>query len=296
MTSLNPINPENSPDSFEKNALESFTNSNSEIYAKEKSNGRTDFRYMIPLFTEETCLQCHSKQGYKLGDLRGGISVKFDISNIEKTLKFNNILIIALGTASAVTLLIIIYSFTFVLKKKLERAQQKIKEMAVKDELTGLFNRRHFYSKLTDELKRSKRFRQNLSCILLDIDYFKHVNDKYGHLAGDIVLKAVADTTQTCCREIDTIARYGGEEFIILMPGTDLRGSCILAEKIRAAVENLKPVYENDVRIPVTVSLGVATFSHTALDNIKDNDQIIRQADRALYRAKENGRNRVETA
>ncbi len=296
MTSLDPINPDNSPDKFEEEALRSFEMGKNEVFSKEKDHGMTSFRYMVPLFTEESCLQCHSKQGYKLGDLRGGISVKFDISNIEKTMKLNNVIILILGIISAVTLLVIVYSFTIILKRKLEKAQQKIKELSMTDELTGLYNRRYFYGKLIDETKRAKRFQQNMGCILLDIDYFKKVNDKYGHLAGDMVLKNISDAVKSCCREIDTVSRYGGEEFIILLPGTDLRGSHSLAEKIRVTVENHNNVYEEKVLIPITVSLGATSFSSEDLKRIADIDDIIKHTDKALYTAKENGRNRVETA
>ncbi len=135
-----------------------------------------------------------------------------------------------------------------------------------------------------------------MGCILLDIDYFKKVNDKYGHLAGDMVLKNISDAIKACCREIDTVSRYGGEEFIILLPGTDLRGSHSLAEKIRVSVESRNNVYEEEIFIPVTVSLGATSFSPEDLKRIANIDDIIKITDKALYKAKENGRNRVETA
>ena len=296
MTSLNPINPANSPDEFEKNALKLFAKGDKEVAIKEEVNGTTSFRYMIPLFVEESCLKCHAPQGYKTGDIRGGISVRFDITEIEKSLSLNKIIIVTLGIISAVSLLGIIYAFTFVLMKKLEKAKSRIEELAVKDELTRLYNRRYFNARVDDEVKRSHRFRQNLGCIMLDIDLFKKVNDTYGHQAGDMILQNISKAVVKCCREIDTIARYGGEEFIILLPGTDLKGAYHLADRIRLNVEELKNEYEKGVFIPVTVSLGVASFTPDDLHKITNGNQIIKYADSALYRAKERGRNRVEVA
>ena len=296
MTSMKPLNPDNKPDDFEKNALGLFEKGKKEVYGKEKAGDRTSFRYMSPLFVDDVCLKCHAKQGYKLGDMRGGISVKFDITRVEESIAFNNVIIILLGIVSAITLLVIIYSFAVVLKKKLERAQKKLKELAIIDDLTGLYNRRYFFSRLSYETHRSKRFGQSLGCIILDIDLFKEVNDSYGHLAGDVVLKGLADTVKSCCREIDTVARYGGEEIIILLPGTDLKGSYGLSEKIRKAVENMKCLYEN-IPISVTVSLGAVSFTAEDLGKIEKNyDVMVKYADNALYRAKNNGRNRSEIA
>jgi diguanylate cyclase (GGDEF)-like protein len=180
--------------------------------------------------------------------------------------------------------------------KKLEKAQSRIEELAVKDEMTRLYNRRYFNARVNDEVKRSHRFRQNLGCIMLDIDFFKKVNDTYGHQAGDMILQNISKAVVKCCREIDTIARYGGEEIIVLLPGTDLKGAYHLADKIRLNVEELKNEYEKGVFIPVTVSLGVASFTPDDLNKITKGDQIIKYADSALYRAKERGRNRVEVA
>ncbi len=296
MTSLNPINPGNKPDRIERRALESFEEGEKEFSIKEASDGTTSFRYIVPLAVESSCLKCHEKQGYKVGDVRGGISVQFDITEIEHSLRLNKFLIPLLGIVSAVTLLGIIYVFTFLLMKKLESAQSRINEMAITDDLTGLYNRRYFNERLDDEIKRSLRFRLNLGCIMMDIDWFKRINDTYGHQAGDMILQNVSDAAKKCCREIDTVARYGGEELIALLPGTDLKGAYQLADKIRIAVEELENRFEEKVRISVTISAGAASFTYDDLMKITAGDQLIKYADTALYRAKEKGRNRVEVA
>ncbi len=294
MTSLKPINPMNKPDAFEENALNAFENGEKEIFKKEKEGKTTSFRYMAPLFVDQDCLKCHTSQGYKVGDIRGGISVSFDITAIEKSLKFNNIVILFLAVLSSIVLLTIISIFTFNLKKTLDEAHRKINEMAITDDLTSLYNRGFFFSRLNEEIKRAKRFKQDLSCIMMDIDFFKKVNDTFGHQAGDIVLKNVSDTIKTCCREIDIVARYGGEEIVILLPGTGKDGALVLAENIRKAVERLENVYMVNTKIPVTVSLGVADLTSRDLEMIID-DEIIKRADIALFKAKEKGRNRSET-
>jgi diguanylate cyclase (GGDEF)-like protein len=294
MTSLKPINPDNIPDAFEERALILFESGEEELAQKETVDNAIYYRYMSPLVVKESCLKCHAKQGYKAGDIRGGISVRFDITDIERSLRISKYTILSLGLLSSVSLLGIIYSLTVVLMNKLEGAQKKIRELVMTDELTKLYNRRYLFGKLRDEVKRSKRFKQRMSCMLIDIDFFKNVNDKHGHLAGDMILENVSGVIKECCREIDTVARYGGEEFIVLLPGTDLKGALRVAERIRLTVESLKNVYDQDAVIPVTVSVGLASYSHDDLKTFSDNDQIIKYVDEALYKAKENGRNRVE--
>jgi len=294
MTSLKPLNPDNRPDEFEKRALNLFEEGKREFSIKEQDNDKVSYRYMEPLVVEGSCLKCHAHQGYSVGDIRGGISVRFDITEIERSLTLSNYAILAMGVLAAAALMGIIYSFTFILMKKLKRSQQKIRELVVTDELTGLYNRRYLFRKLTDEIKRSKRFRQQLGCMMIDIDFFKKVNDQYGHLAGDMIMGTVAKVIKDCCREIDTVTRYGGEEFIVLLPGTDLKGATRVAERIRLTVESLKNTCDQNIVIPVTVSIGMASYSPDDLKKFKDTDQLIRYVDEALFRAKEKGRNRVE--
>jgi diguanylate cyclase (GGDEF)-like protein len=294
MTSLKPINPANKPDEFEGHALRLFEKGKKEHFVKEELSGQVTYKYIVPVFIEQACLKCHAKQGYKLGDLRGGISVAFDITDIEKSMKLNKFMILSLGAAAAIAFCGIVYAFTFILMKRLQRAQVKIKELALTDELTGLYNRRYYFDRLSEEIKRSKRFRHSISCILLDIDHFKNVNDTYGHQAGDIVLQNVSAAVRENCREIDIVARYGGEEIVVLLPSTDLKGSYTVAEKIRESVERWENRFDDEVIISVTVSLGVVSFTADDLRKLTDMRQIIQYADSALYRAKEKGRNVVE--
>ena len=166
-------------------------------------------------------------------------------------------------------------------------AEVKIK--ADRDGLTGLFNRAYFEEKLRQELKRHQRNGQKLSLLMLDIDYFKKINDTYGHLAGDFVLKQVAKLLQKNVRESDVVARYGGEEFVLLLPETDENSAWLLAERIRTKIEETYFGFQ-DKQINVTVSIGVTTLKPSPFTPI---EKVIKEADQALYLAKKSGRNMV---
>ena len=164
---------------------------------------------------------------------------------------------------------------------------------SVTDELTGLFNRRRFDEVLDTEVERAKRFGQSMALVLLDIDDFKQVNDTYGHQQGDIVLREVARVLRESCREIDEPARYGGEELAVVLPGTDLHGAFLLAERVRQGVEALHlPLMVADGEIRVTASLGVAALPESA----DDQDGLVAAADAAMYDAKRAGKNRAMRA
>ncbi len=167
---------------------------------------------------------------------------------------------------------------------------EKIRLRSVTDELTKLYNRRYFFVRVNEECERVTRYGGGwFSILILDIDHFKRVNDTYGHLAGDEVLREIAKILKTSARSTDVAARFGGEEFIMLLPETDLQGGAKFAERIRKKIEDHSFQYKDKI-IPVTVSIGVA--SGGCKDN-KTPDVIIGQADKALYKAKETGRNRV---
>ncbi|HLG19583.1 MAG TPA: GGDEF domain-containing protein [Bdellovibrionota bacterium] len=167
--------------------------------------------------------------------------------------------------------------------------QETLRNMAMRDGLTKVFNRRYFLESLDRELNYAARLRQSLTCILLDIDHFKKVNDTYGHQAGDAVLRAIANALQQEIRRYDVLARYGGEEFVILLRATALDNALLLAERLRRLSSELEFVFDQK-NASVTVSLGVASFDP---DNPKSGDDLVREADRYLYEAKERGRNRV---
>jgi diguanylate cyclase (GGDEF)-like protein len=163
--------------------------------------------------------------------------------------------------------------------------RQHLEDMSITDMLTGIFNRRHVMSRFIEEFKKAKRLARGLSCIMIDIDHFKNINDKYGHLVGDAALREVASRIKNAVRIYDVLGRYGGEEFLVVLPDTDLADATALAERIR---QRVKDISAEDVSI--TISLGV-----TCLQDKNDSmDDMIKKADTALYQAKAAGRDRVE--
>ncbi len=294
ITSLKPLNPGNNPDSFEVQALQQFEEGVSVAQMKVHKGDQTYYRYMGPLVTEESCLQCHAVQGYQVGDIRGGISVLFDITEIEDNLRTNNIFIFIFSIASVLILIGLTYIFVRRLMQRLNAANREIREMAITDSLTKLYNRRYFFTQLKDEFLRIKRHKRNLSCIMLDIDFFKKFNDTYGHQTGDEVLREVAKVVNDQARATDLVARYGGEEFVVMLPETDDKGAVVFGEKIREAVDEKIMEADDGTKLHVTVSVGVCAMATEEIVKIEDESLIIKYADEALYKAKENGRNRVE--
>ena len=172
-----------------------------------------------------------------------------------------------------------------------KRLEAELLEMATTDFLTGLSNRRHFIARMEEELARLNRNEQPVAALMLDIDHFKRINDRYGHASGDAVLRQFADVIRDELRAVDSAGRVGGEEFAILLSGTDLSGAETFAERLRAKVART-PIAHGEHRIPVTVSIGITVL--TAQD--ADTSDVLHRADAALYAAKQAGRDRVAVA
>ncbi|MDD5747876.1 MAG: diguanylate cyclase [Actinomycetota bacterium] len=169
------------------------------------------------------------------------------------------------------------------------RLYEAARQLAITDGLTKLYNHRFFQELFEKEYKRSDRYNTIFSFIMLDIDHFKKVNDTYGHLCGDEILKGLADLIKGCLRSMDIVARYGGEEFAILLPETNGEEALQTAERMRMAVES-QTFMGDDFGLNITVSMGVATYPSP---DIRGRSDLIAKADKALYEAKESGRNRV---
>jgi diguanylate cyclase (GGDEF)-like protein len=171
---------------------------------------------------------------------------------------------------------------------------ETVQRQAVTDELTGLFNHRRFQEVMAIEVERARRFGMPMSLIMLDIDNFKRVNDTYGHMQGDLVLREVARVLRESSREIDEPARYGGEEMAVALPQTDLEGAFQFAERVRQRIEGLElPILDGGGTLRVTASFGAASTPGTA---DSDKDALVAAADAALYRAKRSGKNRTVKA
>lgn len=161
----------------------------------------------------------------------------------------------------------------------------EVKQLAITDVLTSLYNRRHTMERLEDEIEKSKRYENPLSVMMIDVDHFKRINDEFGHLSGDVVLKKIAESIIKTLRDFDIVGRFGGEEFLVVLPNTSIDDAFSAAERIRKNVESLK-LSKKD--ITVSVSIGVCQWSGDELKNL------LSEADRLLYSAKANGRNRTE--
>lgn len=169
-------------------------------------------------------------------------------------------------------------------------AKEKLRELAVKDGLTGLYNHRFFQDTLDKEIERTERYQRPLSLVMMDIDFFKKINDTYGHPQGDIVLRSISGLFEKTVRKPDVAMRYGGEEFAIVLPETDIKGAVVVAERIRQAVEKLDIAIGNNQKINITVSLGVTTYDPGM--SKKTKTELIESADKALYNSKQTGRNK----
>ncbi len=179
--------------------------------------------------------------------------------------------------------------FKFLTGANIESAyHEEIYRLTTVDGLTQVFNKRYFLEDLEREMGRAHRYRRELSLIMFDIDHFKRVNDTFGHLAGDYVLKHLAGVLKGRIRREDVLARYGGEEFAIILPEIDSYNALQFAEKVRRIIEAAPFVFEGTV-IPVTISVGVATMT----PDVQDPQIFIKIADEYLYQAKHAGRNRV---
>lgn len=175
--------------------------------------------------------------------------------------------------------------------QELEEMNKELQEKNTLDDLTGLYNRRFYDQKILAEYRRSRRNLTPLSLVVIDIDHFKKVNDKYGHLAGDECLVAVSTCIKECLRRsADISCRYGGEEFCLILPETDSKGALALAEELRESIANCQINYNNST-IKLTISCGISTYLQQKNVQL---EHLFSAADKALYQAKHNGRNQVK--
>ncbi|WP_161630009.1 diguanylate cyclase [Desulfogranum mediterraneum] len=284
ITSLNPLRPENKATPLEASYLEQFEDGLREGGEMMSRGGRSDFFYMAPLFTEQACLPCHAGQGYRLGDVRGGISITLPFQ-AETSVTMMIVTHLGMGLLGLVGLGLV--------GRKLSASYQTIRQQAIMDALTGIPNRRSFSERILMAFDRCCRENEPLSLIMCDIDNFKRYNDTYGHGAGDLCIQQVAQSLQAALkRSGDFCARYGGEEFVVVLVDTEQAGAMTVAERIRSSIEQLQIPHEGvAVGKVVTISLGLATHRDSSA---RSHEELIRQADQALYRAKALGRNQVQ--
>ncbi len=179
------------------------------------------------------------------------------------------------------------------LERSLKDANEEIRILSITDPLTGTYNRGYMTERLPQEIKRARRYSRALSIILCDIDHFKKVNDTYGHLAGDRVLKDFAQCIRYSIRQdVDWTARYGGEEFLIVLPETDVNGASVMAERLKSELSQ-RVTETQGKQISITASFGVTGFSPDTPDEMISPEAMVSKADKYLYQAKREGRNKA---
>jgi diguanylate cyclase (GGDEF)-like protein len=312
LAATNPRNPANMATEHETIILNKFRDNEISKYSEiiDKEGERFYLSYKPIDRTDESCMKCHSIPerapndlvkrygntvgfGEEIGKIRAMIVIEIPINEIEKaTVK-------EFLTTSIVILFVFLGSFIFIgllvkKERELKKTNRELQTISNTDGLLNIANRRHFNEYLDNQWKLMARNNTPISLILCDVDYFKSYNDTYGHVAGDDCLKLIATTiAATIARPADLVARYGGEEFAVLLPNTENEGAVYIAEAIRVAIIALNiPHEKSEVNSNITLSFGVSTL----IPEKKCTSQtLIKTADRFLYNAKEEGRNRVKS-
>ncbi len=317
ITSLQPINPNNAPDNFERIALNYFEKNKDTKYFTKFSDNK--FNFMGALKVKPSCLSCHAEQGYKVGDIRGGlrISIPLDAYNVNISQikhRTNNLYLVSV-LATLIFLTVLIYTFKAIYNKqrtikilnnKLEhkikqrtkeledktkellKSNKKLLKISTSDFLTKLPNRRYFFEFASKSFASISRNANKLSLIVIDIDYFKKINDTYGHQVGDLALIHISNIIKNSIRESDACARIGGEEFAILLNNTNIYNAFIFAEKLRKNIKT-NSFISNNSEIKITISLGIQEYKK----EYKSIHEILNHADKALYQAKNTGRDKT---
>lgn len=291
-SSLQLTNPENKPDEWTKKALLGFEAGNT-VSVDTFDGG---YRYLAPLKMREACMECHQHQGYKVGDIRGGLGFVFSKEKVEGILKQlqyhsdrSHIFAVILLSIMFMALHYVVNRFNFRLSE-IRQDNKRLVEKVNRDLLTGVLSRDAIFHRIQHELSLYTRKNSSFALMMLDLDHFKQVNDTYGHLIGDEVLQAISDLVMSQLRDIDDMGRYGGEEFIIILTDTNVEGVKVVSERIIKAVESAEISVSSGDVIPITTSIGVTVAAYDDDITVK---QLIKQADEALYNAKNDGRNCV---
>ncbi len=287
LVGLNPINPANEPDGWERESLLAFDESVEPRWTMGTNEHGEVFRYMRPLLVERSCVECHVKQGYQVGQIAGATTIEIPTSSLADRLLDNAITIAVLGTLSMGAAVSSIILMTSRLGARVRNANERLINVARTDELTGLLNRRGALQRLSEEIARADRNNTPLAVAMLDLDHFKRVNDQHGHYTGDEVLRHFARLLLSESRSYDILGRLGGEEFLLIAPATTVDEALALAQRVRVRVGAEHAVVDGTI-VPTTVSIGVVELRPT-----EDADALLSRVDTAMYAAKEAGRDRV---
>ncbi len=289
LTSLKVLNPVNEPDEWERSGLNMFEQGKEEVFEVINTEGEPHLRFMRPLVTEMECLKCHSVQGYKEGDIRGGIAVSVPL-NPYLAIEHETIRAISLshGTFWIMGMFAISLASNRIRKRVLERnlARKQLEHQAFYDKLTRLPNRTLFIQYLQDEIACATRDKgYQFAVLFLDLDRFKNINDSLGHVIGDRLIISAAERLKNCIRPDDVIARFGGDEFAILLKNSqEVSGATRTSDRIQKKMT--MPFKLDKHEVFISVSIGIA-LSKTGYESEED---VLRDADTAMYRAKARGR------
>ncbi len=287
------INPENSPDEWERMALQRFEMGEDEVVEEVTIDGKPFMRYMKSVLMEESCLQCHGYLGFKEGDVRGGVSVSIPLTpymSADKTtarsIIFTHIIVWVFGLCGILLFSAVVWNR----HRENRKLLRQIEHEALHDILTGLANRKLLLERVDKCIARSHREEgYHFSVCFVDLDRFKLINDSYGHQLGDKILVEVAKRLQPFVQPTDMVARLGGDEFILLLESTrSLEETLQIAERV---LESLREVIIVDgMSIHTDASIGICCTS----THYTRAEEMIRDADNAMYRAKDEGRGRIE--
>jgi len=286
ITSLNPIRPGNAPDPWEAQALKLFERGEKERSAIETISGKEFFRSMYPFVTEKSCLKCHATQGYKEGDIRGGISVSIPMAPlryIEQSrviqLSFAHFFLWVIG----LSIIVVGTKRLRMQTKKREEAEEAIRALSITDELTGLHNRRGFLSLAGQQLKLADRNKRGILLYFADLDGLKWINDTLGHEEGDKALIETAAVLKETFRTSDIIARLGGDEYAVLALDTNEANSAIFTARLQSLID--KRNHQENRRYRLSISAGCSYYDP---ENPVSMDELIASADKLMYEQKQN--------
>ena len=316
--SLQAMNPSTKPTAWQASILRQFLQDPSSKSFTTTQDNR--FHYITPILAEKNCISCHHKLDLKVGDLMGAVTFSYDLTNINTqkgNLQQQNILshLLAFSLLMLVSLLALRYARRLIVNIETEKKQREqiisdktavlreeikqhkiaraeLQRLATHDPLTGIRNRRHFLDCLDAEIQRFQRYSNDFSLLMLDLDHFKKINDRYGHDCGDTVLIKFAKEIKQLLRKSDVFVRYGGEEFAIIATSTRIDSAKRFADKLTRQVAAMSIDY-NEHAVGITVSIGVAAPS---LLPQPSPELLIATADKALYQAKNSGRNQAVCA
>lgn len=287
ITSLKPIRPENIPDPWEEMSLKAFEHGEKEAINIQTIDGTEYVRLMKPFIVTKGCLKCHAGQGYSEGDIRGGISTSVPMAPLRSIENDRTAILIKVHIFFWLIVIVGIGIFGKQIikeEKKRYEAEEAMQHMAFHDTLTGLPNRKLFFDRFTMAMAQADRDKEKVAIAMFDLDKFKNVNDTYGHDVGDLLLKASAECLVDLLRKTDTVARFGGDEFVLILPRLkDVHGASRAADKIIESCQ--KTFILNGHSLSVAMSIGISIYP----DDGQDADTLVKNADIAMYRAKQAG-------